>query len=270
MSVTEYLLTGHSVQDTDAGISLTVTYLVSEDELDSTATPHTRLHSALSATGIPARGAAHPTISGIQVLSRSARPVSSGDQHVEVSVQYGEPQTDSDSALLTTTGVVSFFSSVRQEQTNRDKDGNLMTLSWSGTVEDVHPESFNTSAMTDDKLITASVSRGSWGAKIVKRIADLATAETHYATHHMTVNNAVWSGYPVRTWLLTNIEVSGTNTTDLRATYTFNYNKDTWDFEAVTRIAGKIPQNIDTPSGNGITQKEIYQQSSFASLGVSF
>ncbi len=269
MSVQEYLVDQHSVSDTDAGIELRVAYLVTADELDSTATPHTRLHSALGVSGIPARGSAHPTIPGIQVLTRDAVPAGK-DHNVIVTVVYGEPRADSDSALLTTTGVVSFFSSVRQEQTNRDNAGNLMTLSWTGTVADVHPESFDTSAMTDGRPVTASVSRGSWGTKIVKRIADLATAETHYANHHMTVNNATWSGYAARTWLLSNIEVSGNNTTDLRAMYTFLYKADTWDFEAVIRISGKVPQNVDTPSGNGIDTFEVYPSSNFATLGVSF
>lgn len=241
-----------TIEDNNDGKRVTEMYRVSSAEV-SGATAQEKMNSALSATNVPALGAASPVDATIKCTSRSVEQV--GGTVFNVTCVFEVPQDDSDNPLLDTTGVVRFRAGLVTERIFRDKDGTQLQITYSGNLKDVHPGADGFSSIEHVDFIEIDRQLPIWSFDLTTRETDIATVAGRAQAYVGMVNDANWTGhssgvspafngtFPPRTVLCTSIELDVVNTGEYRATHAFEYKAATWDHEEIVRIDGRIPKN---------------------------
>jgi len=133
MTIISHLLEDSGLTHTASGYSLTVGYILQ----DVPGNGQAMLFNALQDPRIPSFGEAHPVIPRVRVTSRAARAIE--DQTIQITIQYGVPDgADRTPVNPQTTptpeGTISISAAVVSEETQFDRDGNPLKVSYTGTL----------------------------------------------------------------------------------------------------------------------------------------
>ena len=243
------LTDGTRLEQTDQGYQLTVTYEVT----GLTGSDGARLYDALSATGIPAYGAAC-TITGLtalKVVSRSVDP--SGGTNARVTVVYRKPTAEEqpDPADDDDPPVETITASLASVKTNLDYNDALITVTHNGISQNAEVE----------KQLPVVVMK--------YRRKETQRPFTRAINNVGKTNNTTFEGRAARTVLCTN--VTG-ESDDGGATYTvdyeFQYVPETWDALVYWIDPETNRPPADLVNGTGYKRVQIYETADFAGLNL--
>lgn len=226
-----------------------------------------KLYEALSATGLPALGDAHPALSAALCVGRNVGVFGVSTATVECSFEV--PTRDSDNPLLDTTGVTRFNASTLSERASEDVNGTRMLITWSGFRSELYPGTSSATFITFSDVVETDVNRPQWSFELSRRETSIITLANLSAAHVGHVNSTSWgTAFPIapRSALCLAIDVEVVNDGEVRAVYQFGYNPKTYDYVATARIDNRIPENA--APGNGIETFLIYPESDFNLLPV--
>ena len=209
----------------------------------------------------------HAEDSTLHVVNRRVRTDGS-EFHCEV--VYEEVST------LESTGLPVIRFGVVEEETNQDKNGTYMAVSYIGVVNNFFPSEFGFVSGTIDgtRALTALVARPVFSFDLIKRYTGasaLATVLGHGQTYRGTINSATWTGtinLAARTCLCTAVEPEVRSSTEVIATFSFEYRETGWDFDGVFKLYNRAPANLSTSTGNGRATYEMYDEQNFNTLGI--
>ncbi len=170
-------------------------------------------------------------------------------------------------------GAVEVGATAVEEETNMDKDGNVMYLRHTyptGYQRSPHDTPLEEASAPDVQGHIASVMRAEvvWGVNAVETISK-ANLKIKAKSYVGKVNNAVWDGCAARTVMCTRIfgrSYDGGTTFDVR--YEYQFRDGTWDHAAVyIRDNGKpVPTaQIDSTDRVGWAYK-VQKEANFATL----
>ena len=226
-----------------SGYQITRTFHVS----GVTGTASTRLYNAVTATGVPRRGDAHPDIPGIQVLRVFAELRMSSAGEVAVRVEYGElPSGETADEKTADAGTVldkRLGARLGPKRAINKNDGNPIVDS-NGARRDV---------LLEQSELTFSFSRV---------VASLAAARADGQTFLNSVNAAAWSGDAARTWRVLSLDatpIQGRADNAVREDWELVYSPETWDYDATWLFNG-LPISATA---------RVYAERDFSLLGVT-
>jgi hypothetical protein len=219
------------------------------------ASPEAVVYNAITAAGLAALGVgiglAHPVMTALFNYTITAKAIDI--DKVELSATYQAFQSnifpnDTQQPLLT----VSSF--IQSQETNEDKNGDTMVVTYTGDDDQV------ATATIDTCLVNLSFSRLETALPLAKQ------------SYVDTLNSAsvTWRGttYAAKTLKITSI--NGTPKTDTggyMVEYNILYNPNGWQFTAVYFKDGVVPGDVTV--GDGIETFDMYPTSTFASLNLS-
>lgn len=230
--------------------------------LDAASTP-AKMDQALAVSPIPSLGAAHPVVAASVVVRKSASAV--GPDMADVVVEYANPETEDSHPGLDSGGVYRFSSGVSGDTVREDRNGTIMSVAWSGNMQDLFPDASSLSVSHAD-VYEAEVFRPQFSMEVSRRLtgANRVTDPRTDALNNVgKVNAATWGAFAARTLLCTGVELEEVTPTETRARVTFEFRRETWDVKHVSRVFGVIPKNVSP--GNGLGTFELYEQADFNS-----
>lgn len=204
-------------------------------------------YQALQEAGIPAKGAAHPTIPGIVVLSLNSRLIEGSLTECQVIADYGPlPGGELADEITASAGTILYKDlDAEQEPLKRSKDRTGTNITDSGgTVRSV---------LLDVANLILRVDR-------VAATLDDATLVT-YLGH---VNSAIWNGYAARTWFCSHarsVPIRGRADGAHRESFVFKYRATTWD---------PLDQFYWSAALVQVNRPEVQPEVDFAALGITF
>ncbi len=238
----------HDGQKTREGYKFTRKAIV-EDMLDDEGdTDEVRLYNAINDDGIPNIGDAHPAIANCLCESINAEAIE--PSYIVLNIVY------STKLLSLHIGVgdpaeISMESSLTQDETSKDKDGNnfddLIYTYKAGTLNPWNPKEGN---LAEDIIMPPQLPRVTtfYASRIymVRKTVSLSEAqlETLNQTYQGKVNLTIWRGYSVRTWVCLGLSWFSIDRGDsFILTYRFQYRAKNYDREVFFRDENnaKIP-----------------------------
>jgi len=130
--VTEDTIEGASLIETSDELEVVRRFIVEEIESN----PEDVLNQALLASGVPTKGASHPTIAGIKVDSRRATPL--GLRQAEITVTYKKVNVEDQQPDETAPPQISVGTTVQTAETSFDRDGEQIKVQYNKKF--VNPE----------------------------------------------------------------------------------------------------------------------------------
>ena len=184
-----------------------------------TGTASARMQSAVAASGMPAIGDEHPSITGIYVESLTASPESRADNQVfRVVIVYTE-----DANPAGTTDEIEVGATVEQISTKADINSEQLVVRF---LPETDPNGQAVQYIAEAPLM---VPRVTLRFSHIRDSSPGGDAKEYVGK----VNNAGWTkdpNAPARTWLCTGIQGHSSDGGATYATsYDFAYNPDTWD-----------------------------------------
>lgn len=240
-----------ALEQSGEGYNVTRRFLV---EGITGATGPERCLDALSASGIPAYGAACPgasPLSSLKVVSRSVEPISMTQAWVNITYrrptrkERPEPTTNSEAPTRR------LGASVEAQDTNKDASGALMTV--------VHN--------SISQVATVSVQKPTLSLSFDRKEID--NPEQRAKDYVGKVNDDTWEGGAAGTWLCTRIDSSTDNDgVSYNVSYEFLYNAATWNATVYwTDEDGRPPFDLDPLIG--IKSYAVYPEADFTALDLS-
>jgi hypothetical protein len=205
---------------------------------------HARLYNALSASGLPVPGEAHPSIPGLYLEALDAMPAEKSDNDVaRVRLVYN-PIAAIDTDLPENLQRNNVGSSLRTVSVSVDRAGAPMIVKWLpySTTEEQPGEA----QITEAEETKSFLRRLGYNPRLLVR------------AFVNKVNAGNWSkspGDPARTWLCTGIVGTTEGSGVWETTFSFNYNAFTWDPEVVY----KDPKTGHLPDTNRIAPYSLAQ-----------
>lgn len=221
-----------------------------------------RAKSAALAAGIPRRGDRHPSDPTLVAINVEARPDGGGTQY-RVMVTYGRPTVENQepSTSPTEQGVITIGSLQSTVQTNKDKDGNLLSIKLRRR-DDPNTEVTQTGTVEIQSSIPV--------IQIVRREPFPPLWKS--IEYGFTVNASAIGSFAKRTLLCLPIEgESDDGGVTYSNTYQFAYNRRTWDSEAtfIDETTNKPHVDVDVRTGNGILVARVITEKDFGPLGIN-
>jgi hypothetical protein len=210
------------------------------------------LYDAATATGIPAYGAAHPTIAGIKVVEIDAAPVSTDSTAAVVTVSYRKPLPfqQPDPADDNETPTRSIAATVVEEIANKDSTGTIVTVT---DGVDVQVAQFSL-----QKPTTA----------LVFERRELNIPKTRASSYVGFLNSSTFDGFPAGTLLMTGISaVTRDNGGSYDVRYEMLYRPDGWEVTVYYRLDNGLPADGLT-APDGIKDVTVYGTANFSSLNL--
>lgn len=243
--ITQYLLDG---EFSEAADGKRARYVHQVSELGGSAP--SRLPAAVFAPGIPRRGDAHPSESGLTVERVTARATSDPEIAL-VTVDYASRGADSD-----TPGNEGLTITVRgdliTEETIKNVDGDLMQTTYVG----IGSIAFQTHRV--------EVQRPSFSL-VFSRIEDDSALALAYR-YAGKVNSGSFQGAGEDRWLCT-LESDSQEDGRHRVRYTFTYNNQGWQARLTAAVNGLIPLDASLQNG-GIRIEQVYERENFNVFGL--
>lgn len=229
-----------------------------------TGSGHEKIYNAVNATGMPDIGYSHPTVTSC--LLRTIDTIYVDKDQVKLRLNYKQSTVGSSSGGFEA-DTIQVGSSVVQVETNKDIDGNDISVSYE------YPIGYKRSP--HDTALTAAVTKtdGVFVSKLAPQTTlsfnflDYVSPES-YATNYVgKINSAAWRGYAASTWLCTRIiGVSRDNGDTWQVTCEFQYKSDTWKSTVVfVKDDGKPP---DTTDANSEKDYWVYDNIDFNNLNL--
>ena len=213
-----------------------------------------QLSAARTAPGIPAIGDAHPSVAGINCVSKSVS--ATNDRVAIVMCRYQKPTPDT----LPTLGgqLITTDASTVEEETNFDINGDRLIVSYNlgGSLVDQLPKAGIARALS---TLTFTVYEQT-------SEADISLRNLAYVEH---VNNAAWFGWAEKTWRCEDIQSRpyGQSRTWREVTTVLTYNPRTWRWRAEFINKGAAP--ADATEGFGFATFDIRELADFSLLPVT-
>lgn len=223
---------------------------------------------ALAVPGIPLWGAPHPSIPDIYVSSLRVENLNNSPNQVTVIAEYDDSFVDLIGSLQ-----VELIVTTQIKQTNLDKNGNVMNVTLTKTVEEedgtIHPENVTQGGLVEKEvpLIMIRVTRPE-----EFRFEDQTIIAQNFVTK---LNQQELFGLPAKSLLLKSRNATPElDNTIYRVVYEFQHDEDLWvaqiAFEdpETGQPAGDIVQGIpgDPSSQNGVAYFELYDVADFSPL----
>ena len=222
--------------------------------LDLAGTSSDVLRSAANAVGIPDRNDPHPHESSIVVVRKTSRPLN--DTSALVSVEYEVPTWENSPELVSQE--ITLDASVDEEKVYFDINSARIAAQY--TIAGVGIVTQYPSATIARSRVTATIRKletTSEGDLLLRSVAYMET-----------VNNAVWFGWPAKTWKVEDLQSRPSKLSGYRAvTYTLVYNPDDWRFLATFIDRGRLPP--DAAEGNGFAFFDTRQLTDFSQLPIT-
>ena len=230
-------------------------------------TPSKRVADALSATGIPALGDAHGTLTTMYATDIAAQMV--GPTQARVTVTYTVPDLRTQLRLGKITKIVSWKSATTTRETGLDSSGAVMDIAYNGHIWTRSSAGLISETATDYDIF--SVAR----AEVVDAVAVVtytkwtaSVSASNITTYVGKVNDATWSTYAAKTFLCSGV----TYEPDIGGgflTYELQYNPSTWQFEArsIQTWGGFNVEPPEIAAENGIEYYDVYGTADFSGIG---
>ena len=251
------ITTTNMVEQEGVIISLTREYLVTG--LTNTYGDPRTLQEALNEAGVPQLGASAPGNTNLKVWSRDVRPETDSPTKAVIIVQY---KTVADYA---NSFIFSIGSSIQQTQTDVDRLGNRISLSYT------YPGDYEPNPDLAGKTFTTAINE----SVTVPHMTLTATGSLYVDYPNQialewlnTVNSTYWAGAPAGYWLCTNCAARGRDIGFGRPhlwefDWTFEYKPDSWNVVAKIRDpqTGNVPD--DVIDGVGVKTVDWYRTKNF-------
>ena len=227
--------------------------------------PFARLTNAAQASGIPRKGDAHPALPGISVLDIVARPTRD-PQVALVDVNYGVPDAD-DAGRISGQADVQITTSLINETTTRDIDGNFLRTTWTLRIYTTDPGDPEGARRVQEgtksgAIHTVEVQVPTYTVRFTRWESEPALQRARQYSGR--TNSGVWLGSSADYWLCA---VSSTQQSpgEHRVTYDFTYNRRSWKSIIVHQDNGVIPEDL---TADGISVQQVYPTANFSRLGL--
>ena len=230
--------------------------------------PTARHQEALFESGIPAMFEPHPVIQGIIVLNR--RVTIDQPNQARVTCSYGisqnsdtdEPSESPDRARI------SLGSTVQQATTQKDNDGDQITVSITKEVED---DQGNITEQTLEQPAEVDLLRPETVIEFERREPSSPLVKsTNFAG---TVNQTAIGIFGARTLLCNSIEGrTDDNSTSFNVLYRFQFKPDNWDAEVafIDNETDRIDEQVTFQPSNGVAIHKVYPETDFRDLNLPF
>lgn len=251
------IVQSHSIRRTAAGYGVDRIFIVS----DVTGSAESRLYNALQSSGIPQFRDPHPIIPGIEVTDLQASPEGNDSASVKIRVTYAIPSIDDigeDGEGDQAPGVAVVSSTLIDEETHLDRNGDWIKVTWSGLG----------GFFTNYKSV--SVQRPQSRVSLTR--IETSMPKDIITNYLGTVNSVTWSGYPPNTWLCVAINAREESPGKFDVEYVFAYRRDDWRATVTVNIPQDViedfPPDVDTGNGYGVF--DVYPEMDFNALGLEF
>jgi len=225
-------------------------------------TPESRLYNAMTTSGVPQINDPHPILPDVRVTKLNASANSSGSQ-ISVTVIYSIPKADETATDATSTGAISSGSvtlstTLANDQTWFDIDGNFIKVSYlSG---------FGIATQYKE----ADVQRPR--QTVTFKRTESVIPKSVIANYLGKINSVPWSGFPAKTWLCSRVDATQDQEGKFEVSYGFSYDPNTWRLEVIANltdddISAAIP---DKDTQNAYATFDVYDSIDFNALGLSF
>ena len=204
---------------------------------------------------VPRRGDVHPDRSDLMAVSVVTSHVAGQPQQFIVRVEYATPSPENSPQL----GLqrIELDSTIVEEQTNFDVTGARIFVNWNSPLGVV---SHNPQATTLTNLTTVTVTKTETVSTddLVRRAARFVGA----------VNDAVWFGWPAKTWKLDDIEVRKFDEAEVyqQVKYALTYNAKTWRLQVGYTLDGAVAPGAT--EGDGLKTFDVIKFDDFTLLPI--
>lgn len=235
-------------------VSFSTQYMV--DGLDNTYADARTLQEALSASGVPALGDKAPGNTNLAVHQRSVDMLQDSTTKARVTIDYKTVADYANSFLF------SGGSSIQQKQTDVDRLGNRIQLSWTYPADypdeklrgQVYTTAINESVTVPHLTMTAT------GSLYVDYPNEIALDWIN------KVNSTFWAGAPPYYWLCTACNFRGRDVGLGRAhlwefDWTFEFNPDSWYVTAKIHDpqTGTVPDDVVEGTGTKLVDWYVFK-----------
>lgn len=260
MPVVQDLIDQGSVEENNEdGYSAMRTFLVTD--VDGQAS--NKMALAIVQSGIPAVLDPHPSFTGLFCLSRVCEPVRGSTTSFRVTCRYGSLPQSQGSPNYTQ---VTYGATVQSEETNKDKDGNVMEIpTWKANDPDVAGNPQKTHEKQPG-LVQKQF------PQITMTFRKKETTPPMQKAYDYTgyINSVSFNGFPAETVLCTGIRGDSPDsgkTWDV--VYEFACNLRTWKAEvAWVDPITNLPSKLATEQNGGIKKFDIYKAKDFNQLNL--
>ena len=214
-----------------------------------------RLYNAITDSGLPAYGSAHPSISTIYLNDITGDVID--PDTVKLTLSYYDDPTNADGGE--TTSRASGTTTI--EEVKLDINGDAMVTQYTGaSIPIISGETF-----------TAEVERPrvTFDFEFTSSTFPKSTIDTYLGK----INSVIWNGYPVKTILCTAVNTDKQGD-DYKIRISFAYNPDTWVFLAKTSYYPPLldhPSNVDSSLdlATGTRPWDVYSTADFSPLALT-
>lgn len=237
----------------------------------SSQTGEEQLREAVDLPEIPKRFDPHPLFPGTICTSRTAKLLDDGT--VKIICKFNIPDQSEETVFKSSfgsggaeSGTASVSTASRQVDTNFDRHGNPLIVTYTGEVED--DDGNPVEVENEEQLATVSIFRSETVVRF-DRVED-SSGLAFSRTFKDTINARGIGAYAAGTLLCNRIDSTtrdGGETYDV--VYEFQVNEDGWNRQPVSFIDEKTDRPpVDAKIGNGITLFEFYEPRDFSLLGL--
>lgn len=208
---------------------------------------------ALAAIGLPSIGDSFSVARPSVVCSSLSATFVRGSHSWIVQAEFADANDESDDPRLDAQGVPRFNVSTTTLRTGQDKDGNEMSISWTGTLKDIFPDSLAFAIVSFGARVEADVDLPIIAFEIVRRESSMATIIGYQETYPGRINSVAWdrsgaSPAGVADWAAfsvkcTGIDVEPVNATEYRVRFGFEHAPNGFLLVDYPRPYKTIPQN---------------------------
>lgn len=260
MAVIRELLDASDLQHTDRGLTVTRSWLVTEQTGDATSRAFQAQRSVVRYQE------PHPTIDGLFALDIQARMESGSPSTVRVIAEYREPQNEDQNE--NSEDVIEIGAAVVQVPTQLDVNGKPLEVQFTflETTKNADGDD-QEQEVTDTQVATVDVSKAQGVLRVVRVERDNPfNLQLRYVGR---INSRRWNQGAPGTWQC--VRIQG-RTDDGGRTYTntyeFQYNEDGWDpvIAYISPDTGQVPQGIN--ARNGLRRVELFRRADFGRLRI--
>ena len=258
MAVKLDLIDGNAGRQTEEGLELTRIAVVT----GVTGAAHKKLINALAVEGMPTIGSGHPDLATCKLRTIELDSVT-GDT-IKLRLQYSQRAQGGDwYPPPEEPAQIEVGSSLTQVETNKDIDGNLIT------VEYTYPDDYKLDEKLQGKTIKqcSLVSRMTPETTLIFHTTEYVSPGYKSKQYTNRVNDSVWQSGDAKTWLCTGIVGrSNDGGATFKVTYTFQYREDGWDEEAmfIDPNTGRPPEDVE--DGVGIKKIKSHKTANFDAI----